>query len=495
MHIITTDCEIASNMAEPKEDENVPVGEETPHQNASPSLVSLNNFCLLKILKLLPRDDLYAMGQTCTQLEGLSSDVFFRRHPNYLNKVIAINSISDKGKIEHDVNEKYAKSFPRYIPNVILGKGTSTTTLTRLCKMYDESGCPIKSLQFNNWEAKLERSHGVTIRAIVEGIESITFTDMVIDGDLYENILQFMPNMKHLTFCKTFQESDGVDMRWMEKTYPMLESFAWHVSTFPAAKLKLLFQVNPSIRHFSLLSTSIETIQQVKDEHIHVDELFIDFDCFTSMKHECPVALEYLQVIRERQSGLKIHMKCNDMLRYYFCQHFDKLSPLALNIEGLYFESIKAIDDIRFTGSGLREFIFKCTNLKVFQVNHDTRIDWSKIASKLEKVFFFYKFYNQAISSLIYTTEDLKKIYARKSQLMEMRNGLKLKIYISSLASNNIIDKLNERDGDLVEVIRTETEMVNNPLVYMKAPRIRHKGPREQIDKETRALLGRIFGI
>lgn len=316
--------------------------EDTSHAVAP--LMLLNDFCFLAIFDLLPMADLYAMSQTCTRFEILSAGVFCRRHSN---KAIIIDNISDNGKVTQGLQEKYAKYFTKYIPNVTLSfREDPTQNLIKLCKLYEGNSCPIKSLQFKKWDAKLDGSNGVAMSCIVEHIESVTFTGMKIDGDVYENMLQFMPNMKTLTFHQTYGKSSGADLGFMEKEYPTLESFAWHEESFPAAELKALFDGNPTIRHFSLLATLHQTIEQLMDSSIRIDELFIDFDQFVHVKLECTNILECLLVLCQHQPGLKLHMKCNESSRYYLCQHFKEWEPLTPYIEGLYFLSVSAIDGI-----------------------------------------------------------------------------------------------------------------------------------------------------
>lgn len=446
------------------------------HEPEESSILSLNDDCLRDILDKLSLDDLCAISQTCVRFQELSIDHFRRRHKE---KVMIIENVQDGTWNVQPDDEKYVECFAIFIQNISIGKScASNAALRELSTFYaSDENAAIKELRFENWRPGILKSHGNSLAFILKDVESVTFSKTAVLGDLHDFILQFMPNMKSLTLWKNFTEPEN-KTDWMNKTYPNLEHFAWHLESkeVPIARIKHFLDINPNIRSFSLQSKSPKTLNQLILQSIRVNELFFEVD-----RVECDVStvLDDLRIFFKQQPNSRLHLKCGDAIRKQL--NFDKLANLGPYIEGLYFE--KGVIDAK-----LAKQLVTFENLKVLQVELGIR-NAKQLAAipNLEEIFVYWgvnkqNFTSYSSSLLEYASQlpNLKKIYLRNNTIpfekfnfkglqrarRKLPGAQKLQIYFKTDETSHT-GKLNkiDRNYGMIEVVRVETENVKNPLV------------------------------
>lgn len=342
----------------------------------------------------------------------------------------------------------------------------------------------LEELQFENWftiQYRLREMHGYMLAEALEDVESVTFSNMNVVGDLNQCILQFMPNLKELTLCKKFKEQE--DVNWMEMNDPQLQRFVWHLDEeVPVTKVKRFLGVNSNVTFFSLLSRSQHTIKELIKEGVQVNELFFDVTSgFSYFETEMPQALDELMVFCKQNSCESLHLMFGESSRDSLQRNLDKLVALAPYIKGLYFDT-KVIN---------KEFVIALTkleNLKVLQYNFATNINGLMAnIPNLEEIYVYWGANAQNIakyqkSMLFFASNSpkLKKIYLRNnsqpfkdfdfkeydSKRRQLPGARKLKIYFKS-DEPGCTGPLNEiqRNFDLIEVLRVESENVKNPMI------------------------------
>lgn len=443
------------------------------------TFLSLNDDCCTAIFERLPLATLYVVSKTCTRFQRLAAAIFTRQNSS---KVVTIKGMADDGELNMGPDEQYVKTFGKFIKNVTLdGCCTNTMVLEKLKAMYMENGqicSPIVALRFENDNSGLNESHCKTIADIAKGVEWMTLANVKIDGDLNEVMLHLMPNLKGLTLWKKMDEpSDDEKVNWMDKSYPKLEYFAWHLDReIPLAKYKRFLQANPNIETFSLLSKSQETIDQLIEQQIHVDELFF------VVPSNVAAALNALQQLNKKLLVKRLHLKFADSVRNALKSQLNRLTALGPRIEGLYFEQTD-IDKL------LTKIISKFENLKMLQLNISKYVtDLGAIASitQLQEVFVYWSlnYINwsanlKALRTFASNTPHLQKIYLRNnarnfgtfefsnhSKLRRnLANAKKLKIYVKTDETKATGPFPKRRDYGMVEAVRVETEIVKNPLI------------------------------
>lgn len=282
--------------------------------------------------------------------------------------------------------------------------------------------------------------------------------------------------MNRLTIWKKDDINDGNQMtyQWMESTYPNLKYFAWHTnSKLPIGLAKFFFETNPGINFFSLQTRSRNTLRQLIERNIRVNELFFTMDGAANIFAD----LQALCV----QQGTRLHLKFPDgAARTMLTNNMSQFIQLAQYIDGLYFEDSGISDNLAQT---LTTF----DNLKVLQLNISMGAQILTGIQTLQVIYAYWgvnhsNFRNYREAMMIYASRlpNLKRIYMRNnSQKFErfdfdefdaarirLADACKLKIHFRTdeLAHMGALNDI-QREYDSIEIDRVETEEIKNPLV------------------------------
>lgn len=336
--------------------------------------MSLNDDCLRSILNKLPCDDLCAISQTCRRLLALSTESFKCNFSS--SKVLTFESSHNK----EPKGEYYTEIFAEHIENVVLSKTMSSiSNLTEFIDFYRQKQIkneaagmkktilfPIKALTIHHWCLDVDKPYGSLLSNMLNNVESLTLSDIQIDVDLKQCLLQYMPNLKRLTISQLFDEEEEYD--WIYQTYQTLESFSWHCNsnTIPVNRIKQFQQANPNTK-ISVLIKYEDDLQKLIDEGVNIDELFIESEYNA---HELKKACE-----RKQFNRLHLRKYC-----LYKREDIAELALLAPYIEGLYFRG-------GFIQKELAEFMLTIENLKFLQADITNNVGHISRIPKLEKLF------------------------------------------------------------------------------------------------------------
>lgn len=450
---------------------------------ANIDLMSLNDDCLQSILEEMSVQDLCSVSQTCKHLQMLAKSVFVRC---YKEKQMTIEKISENDEsidlVYQPKDEEYIKCFGKYIQNITLGKSLQIKKqLSTLCKLYkSEMMPPIKVLKIDCWGRGLRTNTFETKRCkeFVEHVETLTIVSTKVNGNLNDCVLKHMPQLKRLTLWKELNEPDLDDEDdWMSRQYPNLEYFAWHLDrSLPIERINTFFAFNPNINHFSLTAKTQSTLNQLQNEAIRVDVLYFTFASNSNMA----ACFRDLQTLCAENLCRRLHLRFPDTVRRMLDRHLNELIFLSPYIEGLYFEKIDISDE-------LAHIIIVCDRLKVLQLNIASNFELLSRSNSLEEMFAYwgvntanFQSYYDALFRYAVYTPNLKKIYMRNNsqpfekfdfslldtERLEWGGTNKLKIYFRT-DETTFTGKFNdvERDHYSIEVLRVETEHVDNPLV------------------------------
>lgn len=433
--------------------------------------LSLNDYCLYAIFENLSLNDVCAVSQTCQRLYEVCVTHFQRCHKE---KVLTIHNVRKNGNLEyHPKNEKYVNVFANNIQNVTLSKPFAVkANLKELSRIYKaQEVASIKELRFDSWGRGVRSTQSRLLANLVKDVESVTFSNTKVCGDLNECALQFMPKLKELTLWGKLIEPKDEPVNWMNHTYRKLERFSCHLEqNLPLVKIKHFLSINPNIKICSLRINS-NSIEQLIQESIPIDELFVE------IFHIIP-SLDNLLVLCQQQP-CRLHLKFNQTNIITLKRFLGKLESLAPYIEGLYFEN--SID------AELANLLLGFENLKVIQFTITSNADIVCRIPNLQEIYVFwgvnssnFQQYRQAMMTFARRAPKLKKIYVRNnSQTFDkfkfndmnaerrlLPGAEKLKIYIRT-DELYYMGKLNdiERNYDLVEIVRVESENVKNPLI------------------------------
>lgn len=453
-----------------------------PHDEAeATSLLSLNDDCIYAILGKLSLSNLCAVSKTCQRLHALASNQFPRSHKS---KVMTITDVAENGDlVVSQKKEKYIRCFEKNIQNITFAKSIAKKrTLREVNKAYRfkqaDTLAPIKTLCIDGWGRGLRMTHRAALEKLVNGVESVTISNSKVHGDLNACLLQHTPNLKRLTLWQKFEEVAGdTTINWMQQMYPKLEYFAWHANTeLPVADAKQLFELNPNINFFSLYTNSRNTINRLLNEQIRVNQLYIEVK-----RVDIPAIFDELRSLCEQRLCDRLHLKFADWTRVMLTNQMARFIPLGPYIEGMYFEKVDI--DVNFA-----RIINTFDRLKVLQMSiHENSAAVLSKSLSLEEIFVYwgvnssnFKAYHEAMLTYAGKTPTLKKIYMRNNsqsfdrfefeamnlERQQLNGANKLKIYFKS-EEWNFTGKLSDIccDFDTIEVVRVETERVDNPLI------------------------------
>lgn len=476
--------------------------------------LNLNDNCILEIFNYLPLNDVCSLSETCRRMHALGSGHFMLK---YKSKVMVFVDWLYGNLITFPDKEKYRKCFAKKMRSVTLLKHFSTiAAMQKLNKIYEpkegaETGSPIKTIRFVNWNVDVSKALLTPISTILQNVESLTFEHTSINADLHGCLFGFLPNLKRLTVL-TFTDNDPrlkeifPDLIWKQQPCPTLEYFAWHKApkyqfpvkdVFPAAEMKRFLEMNPGIKFVSLRLDTKEQLTSLMATDIPVNELFLTITCQNYDEREAEIAgiLNDLKVFCEKQKSIKmindeqrirLHLQING---HDFEKQSEQLERLAPYIVGMYFESfildyfatifpklinLKVLQVIEFVPTelmcllpNLEEVFISCLARTLSHYNREIHILGSRLP-KLKKLYLNRYLHRSFNNFLAYGEENFEEeggdvfaIFKKiNTERKKMAGAQKLNVYLEveqSLRKKKV-------DYDMVEVLRTQTEAITNPF-------------------------------
>lgn len=172
--------------------------------------MDLNDDSIMTILEYLPLEDLNRMSLVCKRIYQLSDSVYHREHLDCLK--IQVNE--NLKLIFHD--HYFPRRFSSEVPNLCI----FCTPTNNLFEFIKANCCPnLKRIEFSG---RIEQLNGEIIEDQLSSVEYLCLAFALSEEcDIYESLLQFCGNLKHLKIRIT-DVDPPMNVNWLTKIYPKL---------------------------------------------------------------------------------------------------------------------------------------------------------------------------------------------------------------------------------------------------------------------------------
>lgn len=293
-----------------------------------PKICGLNVDCWHEIFEWLSLKDIHSVGETCTRLQLIAGDYFrtnFKAAQIYINTDCGFRILSVDDCIP-------SFGFNQFIHHLTI-RGHDMVD-NRVIGMLNDCKS-LKHIFFSGQELNAEQIE--SIKSILGQLEIIEFVAAKFDGDLYDGLLKFCPNLNRLNIYRSIT----VDNDWLLRNYPALEHFGlWdsYKTSDNVEQLATFFEQNPQLKSFGCNSNSFfVNIQTIKESKMKFEDLIISIDTD-----------EQFQV-----NEYELHTLCHELNQLYD-QGFYKW--LEIQIDFLYSSAIDPIHSVK----GLKKLSTTC---------------------------------------------------------------------------------------------------------------------------------------
>lgn len=398
---------------------------------SSPELFILNIDCLEEIFDWLSLADLLVLRQTCKQLRHV---VNYYINTNYPTIELGIKKIT--------LFPSNFESFNQF------------DTVTRKA---------IRQAHF--WMAGLSPSQVDIVREILPQIERLLI-DWPDDGEFYENVLQYCPNLKYMSMRKgPNQTEDGREHLWLLQRYPLLEHFlindfdsggpddGWEVPL-----LRTFFQQNPNIRTFSTTFNFLRRNANCwLNAGIKLDRLEIS-GFASNIIYTC----DLLNTLYDQGFFMKIHV-------YVMFVTVDSLNDLAKlkGIEKLYLKNtnestvLPALDELKELGMNYAKYPNQFIEIAQNLPSIERIFIGETTINNILPIIQYAKNVNKIKICRIEHDRNLKEFTLDLAMLNEYRekleNASKITIYVPEKWYLDTKWTIGKTDHSLIELKRSET--------------------------------------
>lgn len=287
--------------------------------------LQLDDASIQLILDNLTLNDIFAVALTCKRLYDLSSKWFLDAYPYQADDVYDIEARS--GTLKFPGCEEYVALFSR-INKVSVGASMSQL-MENLMKNFQNKS--LSEIRFVNWRP-MRTSHLKKVLNLFKQTKTVIFIDMKFAEEPYKCILQHMPALERLELWTNLNiaTKDNDKHEWLQQTYPNLKHFAWHMKAeLNVAEMEQFFVANAQIEQFSLLSSTMETVNRCTAAGINITELYLNIE------DDLILTLIQLNTFCGNDMKKRLHLHINDKCRDELSKHLKMLSTLSKNIDGL----------------------------------------------------------------------------------------------------------------------------------------------------------------
>ncbi|XP_055326436.1 uncharacterized protein LOC129580230, partial [Sitodiplosis mosellana] len=199
---------------------------------APPAIFKLNAICCDDLFEWLSLKDLHSLGQTCKRMQRLTG-VYFQE--NYKETRL----FCENRNIYH--NKIMMNEFFPYVQKIVV----ESNCLSDFKSIND--GDSIRDISLD-WFTMTESMIGC-IKEKLNQIEVLHLRYLDMEIHLYEDFLQFCPNLKGL--CVYYSHSKDNDDEWMNRKYPKLQHFRLQKrDDLISHNLRHFFQQNDQLQSF-----------------------------------------------------------------------------------------------------------------------------------------------------------------------------------------------------------------------------------------------------
>lgn len=303
-------------------------------QTMEANLISMPDDCIREIFIHLDATDLCSLSTQCRRLRSLTEYELFRRFPNESAKIA---TFEQNGYWFHYPGaDKFLVCFAQFRK---LSINNSLKNVQAIENLYEfiraKKQSRVDEIYFKGCR-QIRPQHGKALAKIVEVTKSVTFNKTKITGEFYKSILCHFPAMENLVLQNSLQIVCDIDKKnhWLKEEYPHLKDFSWflddeiHISD----EVKMFFDLNKNIEHFSLYTKKIETVEQCEQKGIKITHLYF------RITHDVEQKLKYLKTICQKNESLQLHLMFQDECRSQLTSNMKLFNELKLYLRGLYLD-------------------------------------------------------------------------------------------------------------------------------------------------------------
>ncbi|KAJ6634349.1 hypothetical protein Bhyg_17768, partial [Pseudolycoriella hygida] len=332
-------------------------------QPSKSNFMDMNDDCIREIITYLDAYDLCLLSTQCRRLRNLTQFELFRRFPNETAK---IKEFERNGYwFRYPGDNEFIVSFAQ-IKKLSISNEVSTAQAIEGLKefFYAKEQSHVEEIHFEGCRS-IRPAHGMALSKIVDETKSVTFNRCKILGEFYETILRYFTSMENLVLRQSLEMTCGKDeqINWLKQKYPNLKEFSWFFAEeLPlnyVVELKMFFIQNPKIKHFSLYTKQIETLQRLEKADIRITQLYFRI----TRRGGVGQTLNYLKTMCRKDKSLRLHLIFEDNCRTELTSHLKLFVELNTNLRGLYLDKYPP-------AQSLTNAIAQCIHLKDLQVRH-----------------------------------------------------------------------------------------------------------------------------
>lgn len=194
----------------------------------------LNDFCQLAIMEKMTFKDLISMSFTSQKFYIFAHDIVYRKCSKAFLSIVS-KPINDRHELKFgdEYYGKYLKYMSQSIRNIHVT--TSDIPIERVMEFILMNCCSnLLYLELDVTE-RFNGNHGEMIKSILNGLNSLNFSDSHLDTDIYNHILKHCTNLKKFTYHNTRKSGEGGSMQWILNENLKLEELNIYLSNFHLA--------------------------------------------------------------------------------------------------------------------------------------------------------------------------------------------------------------------------------------------------------------------
>lgn len=438
------------------------------------SIFKLNMDCLRKVLNWLLLHDLNSLAKTCTAMQQIVGEYFQRNYPTVW--------VAYKNGEVYTYTNKHTQldGVLRFVKKIKIIHEHDNSDVEQLTYFGSKCMESIKEIRFIDVTLTGAKAH--LIQSLLGKVEIINLKSCQMDGDFYEDLLQFVPNLKRFHFkLQTDRKFSISNSNWTNRTYSMLE----HIEFVQGGRyLKPFLKLNPSVQTLVINAQCFwQNRIWIMKSNVKLNDLYIDVD-YGKYNPLPKQFFKKLKTLQTRGFFQRLHLNSSSVQRGLI----EEMTSIE-SLEMLHFRWESSIlNSIFFAHAMLIQLdLAPLINLKELGLAQSTQISNENTLStltKLERVYFHCATL-QEISPFICRLVNLRKVAIEdfnmdgfndpffvstwNKERAKLHGAQKVTIYINEIMYQCYMQICGVTDLDFVELKRIDSVEWNCPFVSMQA--------------------------
>lgn len=233
------------------------------------SIMLLKDECFNNIFGFLTLRELNAVSEICPKFKELAGNYF---RENFKSKGVGV------GIIDEQIVQKvdgFGTTFGSYAQELQIFE-EDVSVFEYIAKNINKK---LQAIQF----VMLATTHTEYIKNILANVESVKLIFCLVDGQSYDNVLKYCPNLR----CLNVADAHDSRAQWPKKNYPNLECLTViDNSDGPFDKLGEFLKLNPQIKRISTSISRYLLFPLIQATEIKLDVLSFEIHGFEKLSAE-----------------------------------------------------------------------------------------------------------------------------------------------------------------------------------------------------------------